>query len=444
MLLFIVVISSCNKSNGDKIFLSLDPKIDFTYEIDIPTKTVVCTNGSENLKNYTWYFSDGETSKEKSPKHTFQSEGSFQISLSATTLKSAETMKKTVEIVIGDPQGHKPKVELTECEDLDFAGFSIKWTRTNSHISPILTLQIASDEVFENIVREERVDSYTQNMKYRATDLDIKTKYWYRIQVRYRESAEDEIYYSNTKTATTADMPKPFAMFVTNPTSGSFSWFEVNTGDVQTDNNYSKRITHKLQISRDKDFKEGFEAKNTCVFKKYFKEPRTKFYAKYTATYKDNIRTFEDSQEYTFNYIFSTGNGSGKIGEYTKKYIKDGKTMLEFGDKEGAKIVFQIKDFNGLGQYSLSYNSDDINVDNSVINTAEDSYAYYLDGKKDFKYYLNKKGISLDIYREDENFYYCKILSEDNFKSLPFKQKIEEIVNYNRYIIYDPFFVISK
>lgn len=440
LLIFIVFLGGCEKSQGDKIFLALDPKIDFTYEIDIPTKTVTYTNKSKNLKNYTWYFGDGDTSKEKSPKHIYKSEGTFQISLSATALKSTKIINKSEKIVIGDPEGQKPMVTISDYKDLDFAGFTIQWTRKNPHTPTILNLQIAKDELFKDIIREKKVGSYTENMNYKATDLDIKTKYWYRIQIKYRVAAKEEVYYSNTKTAITEDMPKPFAMIVPNPTSGSFSWFEVNTRDVQTENNYSENISHKLQLSRDKDFAKGFEAKNTCVFKKYFKEPRTKFYARYVATYKKNIRVFENSQEYIFNYIYSTGNGNGISGEYTNKFTENNKTVLEFGEKKGAKIVIELKDFKGVGQYPLSYNSSDA----ITINSNEDSYAYYLDGKSNFKYYLSKKGITLDVYRETNGSYFCKIVSEDNFKSMIFKQLIREVANYGRYTIYDPFFAVIK
>ncbi|MGB5989284.1 MAG: PKD domain-containing protein [Marinifilaceae bacterium] len=442
ILLFILIVflGGCEKSQGDKIFLTLDPKINFTCNIDIPTKTVSYTNKSENLKNYTWYFGDGDTSKEKSPKHIYKSEGTFQVSLSATTLKSAKVINKSKKIVIGDPEGHKPMVSLYDYKNLDFAGFTIKWTRKNPHTPAILNLQIANDELFENIVREKEVSSYTKNMDYKATDLNIKTKYWYRMQIKYIESTKEEIYYSDTRTATTEDMPKPFAVIVPKPTSGSFSIFEVNTRDVMTNNNNSEIITHKLQLSRDKDFTKGFEAKNTCVFKKYFKEPKTKFYARYTATYKKNVRIFENSQEYIFNYIYSTGNGNGISGEYTNKYLKNKKTILEFGKKKGAKIIIEIKDFKGVGKYPLSYNSGSL----ISINTNIDSYAYYLDGKSNFKYYLNRKGISLDVYRETDGSYFCKIVSEDNYNNMIFKQLISEVENYGRYTIYDPFFTVIK
>ena len=92
LLISIVFITSCSKDNAEK---EVQPKVDFSYEIDLATKTVTFTNKSVAVEKYNWFFTKGETSTEQSPKHTFKSEGTFNVSLSVNLIGSTETLFKT-------------------------------------------------------------------------------------------------------------------------------------------------------------------------------------------------------------------------------------------------------------------------------------------------------------------------------------------------------------
>jgi PKD repeat protein len=246
LIMSIVLLTSCSKDNGEE---ELQAKVDFSYEIDLATKTVTFINKSVAVEKYNWFFTQGETSTEQSPKHTFKSEGTFNVSLSVKVIGSTETLFKTETIVIGDPNGHKPMAVVQDAEDIDFAGFTIKWTRINPDTRATLNLQISKDAKFENIITTQRVDSYTEKLEFKTTDLDVSTQYWFRMQITYRETTEDDIYYSAVKSATTTDMPKPSFTINNAITNGSFGWFEVIKKGVTSSHFYAEGIKHTLEVS---------------------------------------------------------------------------------------------------------------------------------------------------------------------------------------------------
>ncbi|MGB5988446.1 MAG: PKD domain-containing protein [Marinifilaceae bacterium] len=439
LIMSIVLLTSCSKDNGEE---KLQAKVDFSYVIDLATKTVTFTNKSVAVGDYNWFFAEGETSREKSPKHTFKSEGTFKVLLTARDTDSPEVLFKKETIVIGDPNGHKPMAAVQEAEDIEFAGFKIKWTRTNPQTRATLKLQISDDANFEHIVKTQRIDNY-DNQELNANDLNVTTQYWFRIQITYRESTEDEIYYSEVKTATTTDMPSP-SFTVKNSTNGSFCWFEVIKNSISSKYIFSEHISRTFEISRSETFEAGYEAMSPNVFNTYIKEPNTKYYIRYSAVYKGTTRTAEGSKLYSYKYIANLGNGNGLTGDHSRMFKKNGKTMLEFGVKDGARSIIQINGFTGVGKYPLKFNDNHFKEAANTINTVDDSYAYYFDGTSAFKYFLSRQGIYLNVYRETATAYYCTIISDDHYDSLQFRQSRLEVKNGNYYHLHTPYFVVMK
>ncbi|MGB5990249.1 MAG: hypothetical protein WBG43_10970, partial [Marinifilaceae bacterium] len=165
---------------------------------------------------------------------------------------------------------------------------------------------------------------------------------------------------------------------------------------------------------------------------------------RYRAVYKGVTRIVKGSESYSYNYIASLGNSNGISGNYSKKYVQNGKTMLEFGVEDGAKSVIQIKNFNGVGRYPLKSNTNHSKEEANTINTVDESYAYYLDGKSNFKYFLSREGVSLNVYRETADAYYCTIISEDDYDTLQFRQSRLDVKGGSYYSLISPYFVIMK
>ncbi|MGB5988447.1 MAG: PKD domain-containing protein [Marinifilaceae bacterium] len=442
LIMSIVLLTSCSKDKGEE---ELQAKVDFSYVVDIATKTVTFTDKSVAVENYNWFFAEGETSTEKSPKHTFKSEGTFKVVLTAKAIGSKEVLFKRETIVIGNANGHKPMAVVQDAEDIDFAGFKIKWTRTNPDTRAILNLQIATDADFVDILTTQRVDHFTENLEFKANDLDVSTQYWFRMQIKYTETSIEDVYYSAVKTATTKAMPAP-SFTVTRKTDDNKESrdFAIVFNNISSQYFFSKSPTYDLKVSTSKTFEQGHDAIIASgKFYTYLKEPSTTFYIKYTATYGGVSKTFTAQESYTFKHIEYINNVT-HTGDYSKMFKKNGKTMLEFGVKDGARSVIQISGFTGVGKYPLKYNTNYNKEAANTINTVDDSYAYYFDGTSPFKYYLSRQGVSLNVYRETATAYYCTIISTDDYNTLQFKQSKLEVRNGDYYQIHTPYFVVLK
>lgn len=66
-----------------------------------PSESVSFTNESGDAISYEWDFGDGNQSTEESPTHVFQSLGTFQVMLTATS-ETGETHTFTSEVVVGE------------------------------------------------------------------------------------------------------------------------------------------------------------------------------------------------------------------------------------------------------------------------------------------------------------------------------------------------------
>ena len=98
----IVLISSCNKSDVDT---SKNPAAKFAisgFEVAAPT-TITFINFSSNATSYLWNFGDGSTSTDFNPTHTYATNGSYLLKLTATGPEGENTACKIVSIEAPPP-----------------------------------------------------------------------------------------------------------------------------------------------------------------------------------------------------------------------------------------------------------------------------------------------------------------------------------------------------
>ena len=83
------------------------PTARFTYTVDENNGLLVnFTNASLNADSYSWDFGDGETSTEMSPSHTYASDGTYNVSLTATnsggSAEASESLELASELTLAD------------------------------------------------------------------------------------------------------------------------------------------------------------------------------------------------------------------------------------------------------------------------------------------------------------------------------------------------------
>ncbi len=80
---------------------SFDPR---PREVFLPSPPVTMVNFSRGADTYFWDFGDGTTSEEIEPQHTFENEGDFNITLTATSEEGCSdqiTIETAVTVVVG-------------------------------------------------------------------------------------------------------------------------------------------------------------------------------------------------------------------------------------------------------------------------------------------------------------------------------------------------------
>jgi len=73
-----------------------DPMPVAGFSTDIENSTVTFTNTSSSSDSYFWEFGDGNTSTEESPVHTYSSDGSYTVKLTATSSVGESTSEQTI------------------------------------------------------------------------------------------------------------------------------------------------------------------------------------------------------------------------------------------------------------------------------------------------------------------------------------------------------------
>ncbi|MCH4895874.1 PKD domain-containing protein [Marinilabiliaceae bacterium JC040] len=423
-----------------------DPKLDFTYQVDKETKTVTFTNTSKGVEDYKWNFGDEEQSSEESPKHTYKTEGTFKLVLQAKSLKTQEIVYLSKEIVVGDPLGHQPSASIKEVKNIDFAGADLVWENINSENRGINRyIEISSDKDFKDILSEYRVDSSTN---YKLNDLIPKTNYWVRLKTIFYELGNPNPIdkYSDVETFQTTDMPSPSVEFQLKLERLSYNMFKIIRHNFTSSHLFSTNIKYTLNVYRLDDNVPAIEVKH--LFDTYIKEPYTIFIAEYKAEYKGVVKTATSQGEIIGKkFIANLANSEGWDGTYTKKYIQNAKTMLEFGESEdGKKVVFQLNGFKGeVGEiFELKENTLYRADGKNSINTVDDTYAYYMDGVSPYKYYLARQNQRLELYRISDKYYYFRTNSSDDFDMLNFRQDRDDVSNYGDFSVYQTYFVVPK
>jgi hypothetical protein len=434
-----MTIIGCNKEKKEKEIAIL-PKVDFTYEVDENNKTVTFTNISEGTKDYIWLFSDGEISNEESPIHSFKTEGSFKIRLNAKIKNTEQKVHKEKTIIIGDEFANRAEMTLKKEEEKDFAGFTIVYDITNYESISKLYIEVSKDKTFSETVTNKEVETLSEKNKFTICNLEPNNTYWYRIAIKYKENTQKRLYYSQLKEISTDKMPQP-SIELEIP-EYFYSGFYVKTNRIKSNNCSKESIKHKLEVSRSKEFKRGYYAIPQSIMEKgssFDTEPKTKYYIRYTANYKNVTTKIENTCEVICSYYYLNINIEGGLNK-SKSFFGDNietkkiedKTIVEITNKNQEKIIFQIKNFKGLGKYKLIYQDENEN------------YGYFLDGKSDKKYYLANKEIYLQVYRQSDKYYYATICNTDSYEELRFKQQKEGNEEVKQYKINNLHFVINR
>ena len=99
MFLASLVVVSCKKDEPDE---PASVVASFQYEVsDANWAEVMFTNYSQNATTYAWDFGDGNSSTEQSPTHTYDTEGTYEVVLTATGAGGSASKSET--IIITDP-----------------------------------------------------------------------------------------------------------------------------------------------------------------------------------------------------------------------------------------------------------------------------------------------------------------------------------------------------
>lgn len=80
----------------------VEVKADFAFEQNL--SQVVLTNNSQAATSYVWDFGDGTTSTKIHPAHTYNSSGSYDITLTASNCYGTNTQTKTVSVTVSSIQ----------------------------------------------------------------------------------------------------------------------------------------------------------------------------------------------------------------------------------------------------------------------------------------------------------------------------------------------------
>lgn len=424
-----------------------DPKLDFEFTVDVQDKAVTFINNSEGVTDFQWAFGDQQTSTEKSPRHSYKTEGTYKVILKAVSLKTKEPLTLEKEVVVGNATGNLPNSELSEPANLDFAGFDVSWTNVNNEVSGIRrVLQVATNANFEQSMELTLANGTALNV----TDLNPDTQYWIRIVTTFNKISNNgsATTYSNVKNITTADFPQPSIDVVEGNNQLAFNEFQVVAVVPSSTHLFKNAITQRLNVRKraSSNTMEPAIPVSTTV-NGYIKEPLTQYSLELVAVYQGVEKQVSKEYEITSKFIAKGDNREGWKGGYTKKYIQNAKTMLEFGDSEtGKKVVFQIAGFRGVGGeiVELRHNENWTADGKNSINTADDSYAYLLNGSSPFKFYLSRMNQRLELYRITDQYYYFRTNASDAVNMLFFRQDQDEVTSLNSERLYDTYFAVER
>lgn len=428
----IFLLAGCSEKNT---FIGKESHLRFTYTVDIPSKTVQFKNTStDNFSRFRWSLGDGTSSTETSPTHAYRREGTYNIRLMGYNADAEGDQEYTQEIIVGEATGTNADLILNQPSNLDFAGFTLTWTKQNiPNDVTIIRLLLSDDANFSNILQQVDIKDLTE---FTFKDLEAKKSYWYKAQVSYPIGNKTVHFESKKMNITTSDFYFPTSTIAIEDTANDLDvmHFRIHINEPSSTNLVAKSITNKELKVYSTDFTalpvNGLE--NTFI-----KEPYTLFTIEYSATYEKKSFTIKQSQIYADLFFGKHDDNSLWKGIFTKKTSNNLQTALEVGTENGKRLVFQLLNYtaNEGESYTL------IPTNETTLNT--ESTVYYLDGTTNDKYFLLTTDVMLKIYRVTDDAYFFRLERSNGSPTLKFKQA-NSIASPKEMILKELIFVIKK
>lgn len=411
--IFLFLLAGCSEKDT---FIGKESQLRFAHTLDVPQKTVQFTNTStSNFSRFQWDFGDGTSSKEVSPTHTYRREGTYNIRLMGYNSEADGNEEYTQQITLGESTASNVDLKLNQPSNLDFAGFTLTWTKQNipSNVTAI-NLLFSDNENFTNLLQRVNIKDLTQ---YTFKDLESNKSYWCKAEVTYPVGSKSIHFESEKIEVKTTKFVLSQDVITIESTAADLDvmHFRVHIKEPLSPNLVNKKVTQEsLQITS----LSGFSPLPVTGLKDtYFKEPNTFLSVRYSAT-------FDNTSDTTVSGLISEGRFLGKQndntlwkGMFTKQTNLNGNTNLEVGAENGKRLVFQILNYstNEGANYPL------IPTNSTTLSTQ--STVYYLDGSTNEKYYLQTPNVVLKMYRATTDDYFYKLENLGGSTTLTFKQE---------------------
>lgn len=110
---FLLLVSNCKKDPPPPI-----ANFSFTGDNSPAPCVINFVNSSTNSNSYYWEFGDGSTSKDENPKHTYNSEGTYNVKLTTSGEGGTNSISKS--LVVLEPEPTAATINFTVVGDQDF------------------------------------------------------------------------------------------------------------------------------------------------------------------------------------------------------------------------------------------------------------------------------------------------------------------------------------
>jgi len=122
-------LSNCNKAE--------EPVAGFTYSADELTLTF--SSSSTDADTYAWDFSDGGTSTQENPSHTYSTAGTYSVELSVENDEGSDSETKSVIVESPTPAAESPELSFGDADGAFYAINTVTVTETSGFETTLRT-----------------------------------------------------------------------------------------------------------------------------------------------------------------------------------------------------------------------------------------------------------------------------------------------------------------